>query len=83
MVSAKRVMPARVVGTDGTGGVSIFLFLNGAGEVYHVHGNIGQSQSELVVEQLKKYKRSSMMTLVQILVLLLSSIIPNGITKPC
>lgn len=49
MVWAHRGTPARIVGTDGKGRVSVFLFLNGGGEVCHIHGNIGQSQFQLVV----------------------------------
>lgn len=36
------------------GRVSIFLFINGTSEVYHVHCNIGQSQFDLAVEKLNK-----------------------------
>ena len=52
MVWALRGHGARIQGNDGKGGVSIFLFLNGSGEVYHMHANIGQSNHMVVYEQL-------------------------------
>lgn len=50
MVLSKRGMPSRIVGNDVKEGFSIFLFLNGAGNVYSVHGNSVQSNFEILFE---------------------------------
>lgn len=42
-----------VFGTHENGGVSIFFLLNGSGEIYHLHSNIGQCKFQLVVWLLK------------------------------
>lgn len=52
MVWARRCTTSRIVGSDGKSGVSIFLFINGSGEVYNVHGNMGQCHFQLLVDQL-------------------------------
>lgn len=43
MVWAEKGIPSRVIGDDGKGGISTFVFLNGAGSVVKVIGNIKQS----------------------------------------
>ena len=52
MVWARYGFAARVRGTTGRGGMSILLYLNGAGEIMRVHGNIGQGNHELVAKQM-------------------------------
>lgn len=49
MIWAKRGMQTRVIGTEGKGGVSIFIFIIDTGNVFNVHDNIGQSQFKLVL----------------------------------
>lgn len=52
MVEANKGEPECVVGTDGKGLISIFLFIKDPAEIYHVHGNICKSNHQLVVEKL-------------------------------
>lgn len=51
MIWARKGLPARKIGSSGKGGVSILLFINGAAEIYHVHGNIGHSNHIRVREE--------------------------------
>lgn len=55
MIWALKGLPAPIDGRDGKDGKSKFVFINGAGEVFQVHGNIDQSTSEQVLQKFRNF----------------------------
>lgn len=55
MIRTLQILPAPIDGSDGKGGISTFLFINIAVEVFQVHVNIFQSTSELFLKKIGKY----------------------------